>query len=93
MKKHFFLVIALFIIGLLLSGMSSAFEKDVPRITKEDVLKGMNKDDAIIIDVRTDRDWADSDQKIKGAIRQEPGEVKDWAGQYEKAKKIILYCN
>ena len=33
-----------------------------------------------------------SDKKIKGAVRQDPNEVKTWAASLPKDKKIVLYC-
>ena len=93
MRKSLLPVMAIIIGAMMLGGMASAVGGDVPRIAKEDLLKDMNGGAATVIDVRTDRDWADSDKKIKGAIRQEPGEVKNWAGHYEKDKIIVLYCN
>ena len=46
----------------------------------------------IILDVRQPKDWQSSDKKIKGAVRQDPKEVKTWAASLPKEKKIVLYC-
>ena len=65
---------------------------DVQRITKEE-LKGMlGGVDVIVLDVRTSKDWNGSRFKIKGAIREDPGEVSVWADKYPKGKSVILYC-
>ncbi len=93
MRKTLPLVTALVISALVLGGMAPVFGSDAPRITKEALLKDMNDNAVIVIDVRRGPDWNDSDKKIKGAVRQEPGEEKDWAGKYEKGKKIVLYCD
>ena len=46
----------------------------------------------VILDVRAPDDWQGSDKKIKGAVRQDPKEVKTWAASLPKEKKIVLYC-
>ena len=48
--------------------------------------------DLIILDVRSGMDWTDSDLKIKGAIREEPDDIKSWANKYPKNKTLVLYC-
>ena len=73
-------------------GIAAGSSKDVPRVGK-DTLKGWLGDpNVVLVDVRTDRDWKASDQKIKGAIRQDPNQVKTWASSLPKDKKIVLYC-
>jgi len=73
-------------------GVAYAADKDVPRIEK-DTLKGWLGDpNVLVIDVRADYDWKASDKKIKGAVRQDPKEVKGWASSLSKEKKIVLYC-
>jgi rhodanese-related sulfurtransferase len=52
----------------------------------------MNNPDLVIIDVRTGRDWASSESKIKGAVREEPNKAESWADKYEKSKTLVLYC-
>jgi rhodanese-related sulfurtransferase len=48
--------------------------------------------DLVIIDVRQDADWRKSDQKIAGAVREDPSAPQNWAGNYAKEKKIVLFC-
>jgi rhodanese-related sulfurtransferase len=93
MKKAFSLVAAIVVCAIVFWGLAPAIGSDAPRITKEDLQKDMNDGTAIVIDVRTGRDWNNTEKKIKGAVRQEPGAVKDWAGQYAKDQKIVLYCD
>jgi rhodanese-related sulfurtransferase len=58
-----------------------------------DALKGMlGAPDLLIIDVRQPHDWINSDQKIQGAVRQEPADVATWGPNLPKNKKIVLYC-
>lgn len=89
-KKISAIVLAL---GLLLAlPWSCAVGQDTPRLDK-DTLKGWLSDpQVLILDVRQPRNWNDSDKKIKGAVRQDPNEVKTWAATLPKDKKIVLYC-
>ncbi len=67
---------------------SLKFEK----ITKEE-LKAMLDDSSVtVIDARIEKDWKTSDEKIKGAVWEDPDDVKKWAGKYSKDKTIVLYC-
>lgn len=59
-----------------------------------ETLKGMLGDPQVmIIDVRVPSSWADSDKKIKAAVRQDPGKVPTWAKTLAKDQKIVLYCS
>ena len=69
---------------------SSAAE--APRVDKETLKTWLADPQVIILDVRQPKDWDGSDKKIKGAVRQEPKEVKTWAANLPKDKKIVLYC-
>ncbi len=62
----------------------------VQRISKEELKTILDDPGVKIIDVR--RDWERSDLKIKGAVREDPDDVKAWAGKYPKDKKLVLYC-
>lgn len=65
---------------------------DVPRMTKEQLKDMLGDPNLVIIDVRTATDWDESDLKIKGAIRETPREIEQWAGKFDKSKTIVLYC-
>jgi rhodanese-related sulfurtransferase len=75
-------------------GLFPAFAKsaDVPRMTKEELKAMLNSPNLILIDVRTQRDWKESDLKIKGAVREDPGAVDPWANKYPKDKTLVFYC-
>ena len=65
----------------------------VQRMSKEELKGLLNDPSLVIIDVRTDWSWRESDKKIKGAIRQDPlDEAKKWSSKYPKEKTIVLYC-
>jgi hypothetical protein len=91
MKKRLF--VAMFIIFfIVVVPMIFAKPVDAPRMTKDE-LKGMlGNPDLVIIDVRTQQNWADSDLKIKGAAREDPESLDSWANKYPKDKTLVLYC-
>ncbi len=78
-------------LGILLIA-TAAVPDDVPRMTKEELKGHLGDPNVIILDVRTERDWKDSDLRIKGAIREDPTNVDAWLGKYPKDKTIVLYC-
>jgi rhodanese-related sulfurtransferase len=45
----------------------------------------------VLIDVRPQMQWEQSDQEIKGAEYRNPIKVKEWASEYSKEKPIVLY--
>ncbi len=76
--------------GLFLAvGAVSAVE--APRITKEKLKSMMGDANVTIIDVRAGHDWTDSKSKIKGAVREDPAEVKQWMSKYPKDRTIVFY--
>jgi hypothetical protein len=65
---------------------------DTPTMTKEELKAHLGVMDFVIIDVRAAGDWKKAEDKIKGAVREEPDVVKDWASKYPKDKAMVLYC-
>jgi rhodanese-related sulfurtransferase len=66
---------------------------DVPRITKDELKPMLGNPDLIIIDVRIESSWNESDAKIKGAVREQPIHIESWANKYPKDKTLVLYCS
>jgi rhodanese-related sulfurtransferase len=91
MKKSLFIAALLifFMVGLFPAIAKSA---DAPRITKEELKAMLDSPNLILIDVRTQRDWKESDLKIKGAIREDPEAVESWVNKYPKDKTLVFYC-
>jgi len=91
MKKRLF---AHFIFILFLAGVftSLALSADVPKLTKDELKALFGNPDLIIVDVRYDKHWADSDLKIKGALREDPEKIESWLNKYSKDKIIVFYC-
>ncbi len=68
-------------------------EPGVPRISKEELRGLLGRQDALIIDVRQPEDWNKSQQKIVGAVREDPEkDIRSWATRYPKDKTIVFYC-
>jgi hypothetical protein len=65
---------------------------DAPRMSKEELKSRLGDKDIVVIDVRTGHDWEHSDSRIRGAVREDPGDAASWAGKYTKEKTIVLYC-
>jgi rhodanese-related sulfurtransferase len=69
-----------------------ALAQEAPRITKEELRETLGNPDVIIIDVRLGRDWENSELRIKGALKEDPGNVNSWISKYPKEKTLVLYC-
>ena len=91
MKKRLFL--ATLLIFFMVEGCTMfAKSVDAPRMTKDEINALLDGPDLTIIDVRHDQDWKGSDVRIKGAVREDPDDVKSWARKYSKDRLIVLYC-
>jgi rhodanese-related sulfurtransferase len=91
MKKRLF--IATLIILFMVGGCTTlAKSTDAPKMTKEELKAMLGDPNLIIIDVRYGMDWTDSDLKIKGAVREDPGAIDSWANKYPKDKTLVFYC-
>ncbi len=85
-------VIALALVAMLLFPFACVSQENAPRLDKETLNGWLTDPQVIVLDVRAPNDWQSSDKKIKGAVRQDPKEVKTWAANLPKDKKTVLYC-
>ena len=92
MRKTLSFVIVLFISLMSWGCIAFAQSGDVPRMTRQALKVAMGNPDVIIIDVRQHGGWADSDLKIKGAVREDPNAVESWVNKYPKDKTLVFYC-
>ena len=88
-KKSITLIMVFF---LLVFGVTLAAAKDVPRMTVDELKAQLTNPEVVIIDVRINGDWNGSTEKIMGAVREDPRDVKSWAKKYSKEKTLVLYC-
>jgi hypothetical protein len=92
MKKWVLLAAGgIFIVFIGCTAIQSA--QDVPRISKDELKAKLGSPNMILIDVRAESDWENSDGKITSAIRMDPAAVDTWAATLPKGKEIILYCS
>ena len=68
-----------------------AMAEEVPRISKEQVKEMIGHSDTIIIDVRSGKSWDETELKIKGAVREDPTQVRSWIDKYPKDKTLVFY--
>ena len=64
---------------------------NVSRVTKEELKEQMGKPGTIVLDCRPTEQWTASQQKLPGAVHEDPNDVKSWAHKYPKEAKIIIY--
>ncbi len=76
---------------LMISMTANAAE--VKKITKEELKPMLGSPDAVVLDVRSANDWLSSDEKIAGALREDPDQVDKWMGKYSREKTLIFYCD
>ena len=65
---------------------------EVKRITKDELKAMFGDPSLVVVDVRTEGDWMNSEFKIKGAVREDPARVATWTGKYGKDKTLVFYC-
>ena len=68
-----------------------ATAEDVSLIGKEELKSMLGNPDVIVVDVRSDRQWSESDWKIPGALHENPRHSKSWAKDYPKDKTLVIY--
>ena len=90
--KKWSLLTALGILVVFMGCTEIQSAQDVPRISKDELKTKLGSPGMVLIDVRTEIDWAKSDVKITGAVRMDPAAVDAWAATLPKDKEIILYC-
>ncbi len=82
-----------FLLFVALAWVPSVMGADIPRITKEELKAMIGNPNVIIVDVRTNAGWSESKLKIKGAIREDPTQVKSWIEKYPLDKTFVFYCS
>ena len=64
---------------------------EIPRLSKEEVKAMVGNPDVVILDCRPVEQWKTSDQKIPGAVHEDPMNVESWVGKYSKDKALVIY--
>lgn len=91
-KRLPMVLFGLLLIGLLGCAQRWSAEDRTPRISKEELRAMMGRPEVMIIDARIGSSWRASNQKIKGAVREDPDIPGTWFGKYPQDKVLIFYC-
>ncbi|MFC1825606.1 rhodanese-like domain-containing protein [Thermodesulfobacteriota bacterium] len=83
-------VILSFILAGCFVTTAKALENDL-RIEKEELKELLGNPETVIIDVRVDKHWKESEYKIRGAVRENPKGFPFWVDKYAKEKIIVFY--
>ena len=89
--KLIIVVVVAVCLSIACTAAKTAKPQGISRMTKDDLKANLDNKDYVIIDVRTPKDYDNSDSRIKGAIRENPMDVTFWP-PYPKDKTIVLYC-
>jgi Rhodanese-like domain len=92
MKKAYLFVVLVSFLALTIGVAEPCRAGDVQRMTKNALRGILSNPDVVVLDVRTAGDWDASDLKIRGAIREDPLNVKNWMKKYPKDKTLVFYC-
>ena len=65
---------------------------DAPRMTKEELKSKLGDPNLVIIDTLVGDQWETVNQKLPGAVHEDPEKVDSWADKYAKDKLIVTYC-
>ena len=66
---------------------------EVGRATPEQVMARMTRGERIVfLDSRNPKAWAESDEKLPGAIRVEADRVRDHLHEIPHGRPIVAYC-
>ncbi len=82
-------LLLLFLVGCSHATVSGS--GDVAKMSKEELKAILGRPDVVVIDVRLERGWTESGQKIKGAVREDPQDFNTWVTKYPKEKTYVLY--
>lgn len=70
------ILVVTFSLALTAVSAKTPTDKEVPRITKEELRSMLGNPDVIILDVRQEQQWKNSERKIIAAVREDANDVK-----------------
>jgi hypothetical protein len=85
-------IFLVFAVATIIPTSQTLLADEVSRISKEEAKEMVDNPDVVFLDLRAGSDWRASDIKIKGAVREEPGNVQEWISKYDVERTYILYC-
>jgi hypothetical protein len=65
---------------------------DAPRMTIKELKSMLGNPDLVILDNLVGDQWETVNQKLPGAVHEDPDNVDAWADKYPKDKIYVTYC-
>ena len=91
-NKRFLIYLTLMTSVFLFAASFAAMAASVARMTVDELKVHLGEADYLVLDARSGGDWANSNVKVFGAVRVDPGSVDQWVDNFDKEKTIVLYC-
>jgi hypothetical protein len=91
MKRCLLVILVLGVLGVNAGALVGAPASETLRMTKEELKPLLGNPEVIIVDGRSASDYKRSQEKIEGAVREEPVNVKTIMDRYPKNKTFVLY--
>jgi hypothetical protein len=85
------MAVGMIVLGLELSAMAMGKNVEVPRMTTEELRSLLGGPEVVMLDVRVGDEWTKSNEKIQGAVREDPIKVDQWVVKYPKEKILVFY--
>jgi rhodanese-related sulfurtransferase len=70
-----------------------ALGQEVRYVDRDTLKSWLGRPQVLVLDVRQPGAWEHSDQKIRGALREDPNEVAKWGPGLPKNNRIVVYCS
>ena len=65
----------------------------IPRMSVNELKNQLGNPDLTIIDVRRQKNWWSSTEKILTAAREDPAKVSQWYTTYPRDRVLVFYCS
>ena len=65
----------------------------IPRMSVNELKNQLGNPDLTIIDVRRQKNWWSSTNKILTALREDPAKVSQWYTTYPRDRILVFYCS
>ena len=64
----------------------------MPRSITPEEFMAINTGTAVVLDIRRDVDYNDSEEIITGATWKDPAKIDEWIASVPKEDQVIIYC-
>jgi hypothetical protein len=83
--------LVILLLTAVLPGYAAQGTAKVSLVTPLELKSRLGEPGLRIIDVRAAASWAQSNRKIKGAVREDPDQAAIWGPRLPKGKEFVLY--